>query len=1496
MFQVNLYPRTSIDNARRVRQLAHATQGTLTVLAGKRIAALLPKAIGAWLSGVYDSDRLVARTAQDSISAAFNTDEKRRALWKIYKTPLVEYAEDAILTQTVQTLSDERSTTPDDAEAKFVRVVGNAIQMLAQVIKVNYGREKETDRSKFMTAIEAILKAKKLWEYSSHQDPSLRKAVCALVGVCANLTSEALDWEVLSACFVGKALHSTQLGSSRQFSEALLILTSSHPSIWTTDYTAKTAASKRLSQYLRKGSQRGPFDYWTDIKLLLPKIPISAWSTVSGDDTVALQAAQDLLESLKAGVNSSEEPRPNLQAAWSTYVDIAFWLVDLLEVQAESSLLEASVLPLVTQHIALDPQNNEWTVPVSFGASIASSVLTRTLSRGMHSLFDKIWTTLCQVLIDAMRLSLPESSKDFAQSQDGVIAQSERLARVKSLVLEARQLPSPEKDHALEVIQRSDVVLIRAAIDLLKNRNGKPYGAAAVLEATAVSTNSPPALLTEFLHSDALELLSSPSAGYMVSLSLHTGQDLSQIIRRLTTNPNTPNSSQALTRFLKSMTEADISQHPELESYILDQIPSKLEHESVRSMIGGVFFNADLEFSGLRKNCSQKLLDQLSPTTDAALQRSLLRFFIGLFENSKNVVLSDDLGSLLLTKLLILSESDEDEVSELASSLSTKLKKGSVGKHPAVAPSGLLVSEQLSGKGDALPVFVLVDLAKEVLKGAGSSQPDLAHSLLPGAARWQDCLRPYINARPPLSTSVTSPLRGLVYLVDDVRSVASAQVGDSEGFSPVFRLFLYTTKMLAETSLAEMQSDEQRKYLFSYYPLALQVVNEKLTMESANKAWENIADGTTETALEAVSQGNSLIQSWIPDDSLISLWSDALRSTETLDPRAYYTGLVFDDVLSRLADERGFAAVKSSFEAELKDLHRSKAVVCAAGLISVLRDYFNSAQPGRKLLNELVAAVTGMKPQLAAKTALVPLVLLDLLLGGNPEALDAIPSQRQNFLMQTLVRLLSGPLEDQTSQVLALKILDPLMVAIKDLYGDHWEQILQYLSAVLQRENDLNQDLPLLNAGCRLYGRLNGLAKSEDANEDLVDAWNTNRESLEAGLLCCLDNFRQSTNTLNQPRQVTAELLQRQLSQIPARYDANLYGLLASQDNAVQRAAYDLLHRSIPAMQEQVSFNLAIDKTTPHLAPELLNLLVDVPRFSTDSAMSARRGYLLSWSLVFDHFREASYKVQECYVADIKEGGTLGNLLDTICEVCRITSNKPVDASKVDVTVYDLGSAETDDREEQLLAMHLYYCCLLHTPGLVRSWFIEQKNRVKSPLESWTQRHFAPMLMSAAAATVTTWAQSQAQDENESPVTVKASLNGAETVASIAVDPESPPISLAISLPKSYPLESPSVSSRTRVGVSEKNWQSWLRTIQIIIFSTGSIIEGLVAFRRNVQGALKGQSECAICYSIIGTDMQTPNKRCGTCRNTFHGSCLFRWFRSSNSSSCPLCRNNFNYA
>ncbi|KAG7152191.1 E3 ubiquitin-protein ligase listerin like [Verticillium longisporum] len=174
-------------------------------------------------------------------------------------------------------------------------------------------------------------------------------------------------------------------------------------------------------------------------------------------------------------------------------------------------------------------------------------------------------------------------------------------------------------------------------------------------------------------------------------------------------------------------------------------------------------------------------------------------------------------------------------------------------------------------------------------------------------------------------------------------------------------------------------------------------------------------------------------------------------------------------------------------------------------------------------------------------------------------------------------------------------------------------------------------------------------------------------------------------------------------------------------------------------------------------------------------------------------------------------------------------------------------------------------------------------------------KYFSPLIISEVLDEVAVWASSQeapAADENE--LVVKVSPTAKEITAGYEVDESL--ASIAIRVPAGYPLEGVNVVGLNRVAVNERKWQSWLMTTQgVITFSNGSIIDGLTTFRRNIVGALKGQSECAICYSIISTDKKMPDKKCSTCKNLFHRTCLYKWFQSSNQNTCPLCRNPIDY-
>jgi len=94
----------------------------------------LPKVVGAWIAGLYDNDRLVQRSALESFTTVFSTEDKRSNVWKVFQSSILDFVDDVLLNQTVLTLSDERTVKRDDAEAKYARVVGAALMLFNRII------------------------------------------------------------------------------------------------------------------------------------------------------------------------------------------------------------------------------------------------------------------------------------------------------------------------------------------------------------------------------------------------------------------------------------------------------------------------------------------------------------------------------------------------------------------------------------------------------------------------------------------------------------------------------------------------------------------------------------------------------------------------------------------------------------------------------------------------------------------------------------------------------------------------------------------------------------------------------------------------------------------------------------------------------------------------------------------------------------------------------------------------------------------------------------------------------------------------------------------------------------------------------------------------------------------------------------------------------------------------------------------------------------------
>ncbi|MBE3044646.1 hypothetical protein IMZ48_19215, partial [Candidatus Bathyarchaeota archaeon] len=352
--QVQVYPRTSIDNSRRVRELAHLVQYELMRSARKRMERRLPTVVGPWLSGLHDRDRLVSRAATSGVTSLLNNPEKVALFWRKCQPQILEFATSAIR-ETQDSLSDERSTTPEDAEAKYFRVLGAALALVLGLLKTL----KSEDREKFAESYREFLREDVVWKCINVGDPSVRKAACQLLEKCLEDREPVLEEKMarLKKALIADGLKSNHVGSAVSFVKVLSSFTQAYPDVWRAAPGDKKTPVSRLGLFVEKGSQGSQGDYWESLEALIKNIPT---------DVMSLDAATSLARSMRAGITGREEPRLHAATAWTSYLRVAKYLMGVLPSDDDKAAFAAdSLAPLVEHylHPGAPGASSNWIVP-----------------------------------------------------------------------------------------------------------------------------------------------------------------------------------------------------------------------------------------------------------------------------------------------------------------------------------------------------------------------------------------------------------------------------------------------------------------------------------------------------------------------------------------------------------------------------------------------------------------------------------------------------------------------------------------------------------------------------------------------------------------------------------------------------------------------------------------------------------------------------------------------------------------------------------------------------------------------------------------------------------------------------------------------------------------------------------------------------------------------------------------------------------------------------
>uniref|UniRef100_A0A0E0EXA0 E3 ubiquitin-protein ligase listerin n=1 Tax=Oryza meridionalis TaxID=40149 RepID=A0A0E0EXA0_9ORYZ len=204
------------------------------------------------------------------------------------------------------------------------------------------------------------------------------------------------------------------------------------------------------------------------------------------------------------------------------------------------------------------------------------------------------------------------------------------------------------------------------------------------------------------------------------------------------------------------------------------------------------------------------------------------------------------------------------------------------------------------------------------------------------------------------------------------------------------------------------------------------------------------------------------------------------------------------------------------------------------------------------------------------------------------------------------------------------------------------------------------------------------------------------------------------------------------------------------------------------------------------------------------------------------------------------------------------------------------------------LAGGLYGMMIRLLPSYVRTWFTSLRDRsLSSSIESFTRAWCSPPLLLDEFSQVK---DSLYADDNFS---VSVNRSAYEIVATYKK--EETGIDLVIRLPSCYPLRHVDVECTRSLGISEVKCRKWLLSLTAFVRNqNGAIAEAIHTWKSNFDKEFEGVEECPICYSILHTSNHSlPRLACKTCRHKFHGACLYKWFSTSNKSTCPLCQTPF---
>ena len=128
------------------------------------------------------------------------------------------------------------------------------------------------------------------------------------------------------------------------------------------------------------------------------------------------------------------------------------------------------------------------------------------------------------------------------------------------------------------------------------------------------------------------------------------------------------------------------------------------------------------------------------------------------------------------------------------------------------------------------------------------------------------------------------------------------------------------------------------------------------------------------------------------------------------------------------------------------------------------------------------------------------------MIAGDEDVVASIPTQRLVFLVKHLIQCLQSEIQSLGLKAEIMTTLTFVFPCLREVYGSHWEESMEILSATWRETSGGDEALPLLASSFRLFARLKSIAES-DSNDDLQDTWVEHKATLFNDLISTISKF-----------------------------------------------------------------------------------------------------------------------------------------------------------------------------------------------------------------------------------------------------------------------------------------------------------------------------------------------------------------------------------------------------